>query len=146
MAKRKWGPPTPTSPSNDTDGGRRHVLSFHYSAFFYHPLILACYHSWLPTSSPSQLGKSIRVSYFLVTLCTNKWTLARLKMSLTNYSLISNIYIYICVCVCAYVCECVWVQWRDLTLTNHLRPCAIKHNQTKDSAFIIVCLFGFSRI
>ena len=51
----------PISPCNDREGWRRDVLSFHYSAYYYHPLIFACYHRPLT-------AKCIRVSYFLVTI------------------------------------------------------------------------------
>ena len=49
MANREWGPPTPISPCNDWEGGRK-SLSFHYSAYYYRPLILACYHRHISSS------------------------------------------------------------------------------------------------
>ena len=53
MANRECGPPTPTSPCDDREGGReRDGLSFHYSADYYRP----------------RTAKCIRVSYSLFTL------------------------------------------------------------------------------
>ena len=67
--------------------------------------------------SPSWLGKII---FDAIYLCTNKWTLGRLKIMLpTNYSFTNHIYIYIYIYIYMYVCMYVYFPyylslWIDL--------------------------------